>query len=98
MTRETSVTGIVRQFHWGNPHAYIFLESEGHQWTLEIESPNLLRHQGWTKESLKPGEQLTCQGARAKDPARFEMKCFVAILPDGRKLQAQYRGEAPGGR
>ena len=95
MEHESSVTGTVKRFHWGNPHAYIFLEAEGRQWALEIESPNLLRHLGWSKESVQAGDTLTCEGARAKDPARFEMKCFVAILPGGRRLQAQYRGEEP---
>jgi hypothetical protein len=89
MTREVSVTGLVAKFYWANPHAYIYLDVGEEHWAMEIESPNLLRHQGWSKDSVKPGDQVTCKGARAKDPARFAMKCFAAILPDGRTLVAQ---------
>ena len=99
MTEQTSVSGVVSRFYWGNPHAYIFLDVEGDQhWTIELESLNFLRHVGWTKESLKPGDVLPCKGARAKDHKQFAMKCFVAILPGQKTLMAQYRGEAPRGK
>jgi hypothetical protein len=98
MTKEVAVSGTVARFYWANPHGYIFLDSEaGERWTLEIESPNLLRHQGWTKDSLKPGDKITCSGARAKDPEKFAMKCFAATMPDGTRLRAQYIPEAPRG-
>ena len=99
MTVPSSVTGVVSRFYWGNPHAYIFLDVEGDQhWTIELEGLNFLRHEGWTKESLKPGDELTCKGARAKDPKQFAMKCFVAILPGQKTLMAQYLGEPPRGK
>lgn len=93
MSREATISGMVTKFHWANPHAYIYLDvdaTDGVQhWAVEIESPNLLRHQGWTKETLKAGDKITCTGARAKDPYTFAMKCFQVELADGRKLQAQ---------
>ena len=90
MTRETAVTGVVTKFLWVNPHATVYLDiSEGERWTIEIESPNRLRHQGWTKDTLKSGDRITCKGARAKAASNFSMKCFLVELPDGRTLQAQ---------
>ena len=95
MTKPYTVSGTVTKFLWANPHSYIELESEGHQWRLEIEAVNLLRRYGWTKESLKPGDVIRCSGARAKDQAVFAQKCFTVEFPDGRKLIATPIGEPP---
>jgi len=92
MTKEATVRGIVREFRWTNPHSFIYLESEGHTWKLEAEALNLLRRNGWTKDSLKPGDEITCMGARAKDADVYAMKCFTVVFPDGRKLIATPTG------
>jgi hypothetical protein len=92
MEHETTVSGVVKEFRFVNPHSYIILEvargTEVERWTLEAESMNLLRRNGWTKDSLKPGDKITCKGARAWDTKLFAMKCFVVEFPDGRKLKA----------
>jgi hypothetical protein len=88
MTKSTTVHGVVTQFRWMNPHSYIYLEADGYRWTLEAEALNLLRRYGWTKESLKPGDEISCTGARAKDAEVYAMKCFTVEFTDGRKLSA----------
>ena len=96
MTRPSTVSGAVTKFLWANPHSYIDLDDEsGHHWRLEIEAVNLLRRYGWTKDSLKAGDKISCTGARAKDPAVFAQKCFTVEFPDGRKLTATPAGEPP---
>jgi hypothetical protein len=92
MTKSTTIHGVVIDFVWTNPHSYIHLQSEGHKWTLEAEALNLLRRNGWTKESLKPGDEISCMGARAKDADVYAMKCFTVEFPDGRKLIATPTG------
>jgi len=92
MTREHTVTGVVTKFDWANPHSFINLdvatENGVEHWRMEIEALALLRRYGWTKESLKAGDKITCTGARAKDPATFGQKCFTVEFSDGRKLEA----------
>lgn len=88
MTKEVTVRGTVAEFRWANPHSYIDLDVDGARWTIEAEALNLLRRHGWTKETLKPGDAISCLGARAKDPQVLAMKCFWVTLPDGRKLAA----------
>lgn len=92
MQRDSTITGIVAEFRWMNPHSYIYLDvtdpSGTHRWKLEAEALNLLRRNGWTKDSLKPGDEISCLGARAKDPNVYAMKCFLVKFPDGRKLVA----------
>jgi hypothetical protein len=93
MTREATISGVVTKFYWANPHAYIYLDVNApdgvEHWALEIESPNLLRRHGWTKETLKSGDRITCKGAAARDPSNHTMKCFLVELPGGQTLPAQ---------
>ncbi len=88
MTKSSTVHGVVTEFRWANPHSYVYLESDGHKWTIEVEALNLLRRYGWSKESLKAGDEISCIGARAKNPRTYAMKCFTVEFPDGRKLVA----------
>lgn len=98
MTKETTVSGVVREFRYANPHSYIFLDVGGESWTLEAEAMNLLRRAGWSKETLRAGDRISCTGARAKDPGLHAMKCFTVTFPDGRKLAATPLGPpAPAG-
>lgn len=92
MTTEVTIHGVVKEFRWANPHSYITLEVEGRDWLLEAEALNLLRRNGWTKDSLQPGDAISCTGARAKDPALLAMKCFVVRFPGGRRLIATPTG------
>ncbi|MEO8100335.1 MAG: DUF6152 family protein [Acidobacteriota bacterium] len=96
MTRESTISGIVSEFRWTNPHSYIYLEAaeggEMRRWVLEAESLNLLRRNGWSKESVKKGDRISCLGARAKDTSVYAMKCFTVIFPDGRRLLATPTG------
>jgi hypothetical protein len=95
MTRTHTVAGVVTKFYWANPHSYIDLDVNGDHWRLEIEALNLLRRYGWTKESLKAGDKISCTGARAKDQATLAQKCFTVEFPDGRKLTATPAGAPP---
>jgi Family of unknown function (DUF6152) len=57
------LVGIVREFKFTSPHALIVLEvlGEGAQtviWRLEGDSPNSLHWDGWSSQSLKPGDEV----------------------------------------
>jgi len=87
-----SASGIVTRFEWSNPHARIFLDAAGdgggvEHWIVEIDSPNALRRLGWSKDSLRPGDRITCSGARAKDGSP-RMRCTQVELAGGAVLQS----------
>jgi len=57
------LVGIVRDYKFANPHAFIALEVVGSDarpviWNLEGDSPNSLRWDGWSSQTLKPGDEL----------------------------------------
>lgn len=75
MTRHESVTGKVRAFQWTNPHTWLWLDVPDGKggitlYAFEGMSPNYLGRRGWTRESLKPGDQITVSYFPFKDAAK----------------------------
>jgi hypothetical protein len=69
------LVGIVRDFKFISPHAYIVLEVTGKDarpviWNLEGDSPNSLTWDGWSSRTLRPGDevQLTVEPLRSGAP------------------------------
>ena len=57
------IEGIVQEFKYTNPHAYILLEVKGTDgnavvWNLEGGAPSLLTRDGWTSRTLKAGDEI----------------------------------------
>jgi hypothetical protein len=69
------ISGTVQQFKFTSPHAEIVLEvkdSDGRSttWTLEGTSPSTLVRDGWSRRSLRSGDQirLTIDPLRSGSP------------------------------
>jgi hypothetical protein len=62
-TKIVTLKGTIVQFQWTNPHAFIEIEATNggkpRHWSIELNSPNNLKRQGWTRTSLKPGDKVT---------------------------------------
>jgi hypothetical protein len=55
--------GTVQEFRFTSPHSFIILEVKAPDgtimiWTLEGASPNTLARDGWSKASLKTGDEV----------------------------------------
>jgi hypothetical protein len=66
-----TVSGTVVEFAFLNPHCIITFEAKdasgaAQTWQGELTSPNHLIRAGWNAQSLKPGDQVTITGWRAK--------------------------------
>ncbi len=66
------VTGTVLRVEWTNPHARFYVEAEDEQgslmeWDFELTTPNILMRQGWSRNSLQPGDVVTVTGWRARN-------------------------------
>ena len=67
-----TVKGVIKNLAWVNPHAYVFIDVKDESgkvvtWAFETLSPNALSRQGWNRNSLKPGDEVTIDGYLAKD-------------------------------
>ena len=95
-TREVTLTGVVKEVQWNNPHAWIQVvvtDARGRQteWGLECGSPNMMSRTGWTRTTLKTGDRVTVVANPLKD-GRPNASLVRITLPDGRVLGP---GDAP---
>jgi hypothetical protein len=63
-TARVRIKGTVTEFLWTNPHSQIYLDvkdSSGKvvNWGIETNSPGILTRAGWTRRSLKAGDEIT---------------------------------------
>jgi hypothetical protein len=84
------LTGTVTKVEWMNPHArfYVDVTDENGKvtnWNFELGPIVILVRQGWRKDSLKPGDQVTVEGFQAKDGNALGNARKVT-LPDGRRV------------
>jgi len=95
--KSIEITGTVTKMEWMNPHArfYVDVKDESGKvtnWNFELGSPNVLKRQGWARDSLKVGDVVTVEGYLAKDGSNLANARRVT-LADGRKV---FNGTAPG--
>jgi hypothetical protein len=90
---QISLTGTVSNFDWTNPHVFIYLDVKDEsgavaQWRVEGNSPNMLARTGWKKEMIKAGDQITVNGAPAKNKAPI-LRLISLTLANGVKFDGQ---------
>jgi hypothetical protein len=66
MQTQISITGVVKEVQWTNPHIFVWIDVTGEDgkvvtWGLEGMSPNFLARRGWTRTTLEPGDEVTVQ-------------------------------------
>jgi hypothetical protein len=88
--RPVTVKGTVSKLEWLNPHIWIYVDAKDEKggvakWQCEGGPPNTLTRQGWTKNSLKLGSEITIEGFMAKD-GTTTCNARAVMLPDGKKL------------
>jgi hypothetical protein len=88
--KKLKLTGTVTKVQWRNPHTYFFVDVKGedgaiHNWAMELGSPNVLMRRGWTRDSLKIGDQVTVEGARARDNS-YKGNANSVVMADGKRL------------
>jgi hypothetical protein len=85
-----TLKGTITKFEWINPHSQIHIDviddsGKVVHWSFETQPPNILIHAGWTKNSLKPGDQVTIIGNPAKNGSPIGLITKV-MLANGDQL------------
>jgi hypothetical protein len=94
-----TVSGVVTEFVWSNPHCQIYLDVKDAKgkvvsWSVESQSPGILRRNGWTRTIIKAGDQITVTliPARNGAPVGFSgEELGKVVLADGRVLKMNAR-------
>ena len=80
--------GTVHEFQWTNPHAFIELDvangGKAQRWSIELNSPNNLKRQGWVRRSLRPGEKIKVRIAPLRNGHRGGL--FLDLTKPGGKV------------
>jgi uncharacterized protein DUF6152 len=92
MASLTSIKGTVTKFEWTNPHAYIYIQTKDDKgatisWTAELASLGMLARVNWKRDTVKPGDEITIVGNRARD-GRQVMRLDKIIFAGGQELSA----------
>jgi hypothetical protein len=95
-----TLKGTVLKWEMINPHGWITLAVPGPdgkttEWMIETSNPNGLMRLGWSKRSLKFGDEITVEAFRAKDGSNTANAATVT-LSDGRKVFAGSSGTPSG--
>jgi len=89
-TKSASVKGTVTDFIWLNPHGSVEMDVQDakgnvEKWQGFLTSPNFLARAGWTKNTLKPGDEVTLIGSPAKRRANI-LRVTRIQLANGQEL------------
>jgi Family of unknown function (DUF6152) len=95
--KPVTLKGTVTRIEWTNPHARFYVDVKDPDgtvvsWNLELASPNVLVRQGWTRQSLKIGDEISVTGSSAKDGSKMANARNVT-LANGKRVFAG----SPGG-
>ena len=98
-SRQVTLTGVVKEFQWNNPHAWVQIvvtDDKGRktEWGAECGSPNMMARTGWTRRTLKAGDTVIAVVNPLRD-GRPNGALVRITLPDGRVLGP---GDAPAPR
>jgi hypothetical protein len=90
-SKMVTVTGTVTDFQFVNPHVLIAMDvkdpSTGkiEKWEGELTSPNHLARAGWTKSTIKPGDEVTITGAALRSGA--PAMAIHKVVKDGQEIR-----------
>ena len=91
--KSTTLTlrGVVSRIEWMNPHARFWLDTTEDNgpttWEFELPAPNaLVRYQGFQRDFIKVGDQITVMLWRAKDGSRVA-HALSLTLPSGQTIE-----------
>jgi hypothetical protein len=90
VNRSFDLSGVITKVEWTNPHAHFYMDvadagGKVANWNLELASPNVLIRNGWSRNSLKLGDNVSVTGLQAKDSSNAGYANSITF-PDGRKL------------
>jgi hypothetical protein len=91
--RPVVLKGIVTKVEWMNPHVYFYLDVTSESgditnWALEMGPPNGLERSGWTRNTMKVGDEVIVEATLAKDNSKQANARSVTMASTGKKLGA----------
>lgn len=85
-----SLEGRVTHVDWANPHVHFYMvverDGEYQRWFVELESPVILEANGWSEDTVEPGEAVSVTGFGAWDGSRQVWGDAVTATGSGQRI------------
>jgi hypothetical protein len=99
VAKRITLKGIVTEFAWSNPHVQIYFDAKDEKgdivnWTGEMNSPGVLARGGWSRHSVKPGDQITITLVPSRAPGTHAGLAGRVVLANDQVLEGN-RGLRP---
>jgi hypothetical protein len=90
MSKTVPMKATVTKFEYSNPHTQVYYDvadDKGNveHWVAETTNPAMLNRVGWSRETLKPGDQVVLWVNPNKVGAKITFLQKV-VFPDGKEL------------
>ena len=97
--KRITVKGTVTDWLWSNPHCILQVDANDDSgqvvhWVTETENPSTMIRSGWTKDSVKVGDEISVVLVPSKTGVHVG-RIVEVTLPDGHKLQGRGYSTAP---
>ena len=98
MTKTITLHGTVTKFDWSNPHVVVYLDAKNdsgeiQHWTIEFASPVHMVRAGWSKNSMKSGDDITIDTHPSRNGAPIGISSTIPFI-----LKVVVNGQALPGR
>jgi len=85
MTKTITVHGTVSKFDWSNPHVVVYVDAkneggEMQHWTIEFASPVHMVRAGWSKSSMKAGDDITIDTHPSRNGAPVGISSTITFI------------------
>jgi hypothetical protein len=85
MTKTITVHGTVAKFDWSNPHVVVYVDAksdtgEMQHWTIEFASPVHMVRAGWSKSSMKTGDDIVIDTHPSRNGAPVGISSTITFI------------------
>lgn len=85
MTKTITLHGTVSKFDWSNPHVVVYVDAkneggEMQHWTIEFASPVHMVRAGWSKSSMKTGDDITIDTHPSRNGAPVGISSTITFI------------------
>jgi hypothetical protein len=96
--KPVTLKGAVTKVEWQNPHTYFYIDVKDEKtgrisnWACEMGAPAVITRSGWTRNTLKIGDEIIVEGSLAKDGSNLANARRVKLASTGQVLGAGSSG------
>lgn len=85
MGKTITVHGTVTKFDWSNPHVVVYVDAKNdggelQHWTIEFASPVHMVRAGWSKNSMKAGDDIVIDTHPSRNGAAIGITSTITFI------------------